>query len=269
MPEEEINLREYINVLIKRKWLIIGIFLIAVLVAWIVSYFVLSPVYQSTTIFKIAQVNDKFIFNLSDIENRIKSDQILQEVIKELNLDVLPVELTNLIRIQNLDNSGFVKITTENTSPEKARDITLSMTNQFIIENSKYYQEKIKVLLEEKQLLDRQVELERGKIDEAEKLRLDIIDSDGLSLTEKQIQINLLLNYSTQIREHYNELVNQRYALENQILNSDNFEIINYPSIPNNPIKPNKKLNLVIAGVLGLFIGIFIAFFVEFWQSGN
>jgi uncharacterized protein involved in exopolysaccharide biosynthesis len=38
---------------------------------------------------------------------------------------------------------------------------------------------------------------------------------------------------------------------------------------PEYPIKPNKKLNILIAGVLGLFVGIFVAFFLEFWQKGK
>ena len=38
---------------------------------------------------------------------------------------------------------------------------------------------------------------------------------------------------------------------------------------PRFPIKPNKKLNILIAGVLGLFVGIFVAFFLEFWQKGK
>jgi len=38
---------------------------------------------------------------------------------------------------------------------------------------------------------------------------------------------------------------------------------------PKYPIKPNKKLNILIAGVLGLFVGIFVAFFLEFWQKGK
>jgi uncharacterized protein involved in exopolysaccharide biosynthesis len=38
---------------------------------------------------------------------------------------------------------------------------------------------------------------------------------------------------------------------------------------PEYPIKPNIKLNILIAGVLGLFVGIFVAFFLEFWQNGK
>jgi len=50
---------------------------------------------------------------------------------------------------------------------------------------------------------------------------------------------------------------------------SANLEVAKYAHQPQSPIKPNKKLNIAIAGVLGLFMGIFIAFFAEFWQSGK
>jgi len=269
VEEEEIDLRDYINVLLKRKWLIIIIFLIAVVTAAIISYAILPSIYQSSITFKIAEVDGLLLFNASEIENEIKSDYVLQEVIKELKLKLTPGELAKIIKIETIDNKGYVKVTVENTSPELARDIAFSLVNQFIKLNQQYYQEKIALLEKEKQSIEKQMALEREKIDEAEKLRLDIIDSEGLSLTEKQIQINLLLNYSTQIREHYNELVDKYYILENQILNSSNFEIVNYPSIPQAPIKPNKKLNIAIAGVLGLFLGVLIAFFVEYWQGGK
>jgi len=46
-------------------------------------------------------------------------------------------------------------------------------------------------------------------------------------------------------------------------------KIANLAYEPKYPIKPNKKLNILIAGVLGLFIGIFVAYFMEFWQKGK
>ena len=210
-----------------------------------------------------------YLYDFSEVKNEINSDNILKNVISELKLNLSPGGLVNYIKVENIDNSGYVKVTVENTSPELARDIAFSLVNQFIKLNQQYYQEKIALLEKEKQSIEKQMTLEMENINEAEKLRLAIINSEGLSLTEKQIQINLLLNYSTQIREHYNELVDKYYILENQILNSSNFEIVNYPSIPQAPIKPNKKLNIAIAGVLGLFLGVLIAFFVEYWQGGK
>ena len=55
IQEEEIDLREYINVLLKRKGVIILIFLIAVIAAALVSYFYLKPVYEASTILMISK----------------------------------------------------------------------------------------------------------------------------------------------------------------------------------------------------------------------
>ncbi len=65
VEEEEIDLRDYINVLLKRKWLIIGIVLMAVVIAAIISYIILPPIYQSSVTFKIAEVNGLLLFNFS------------------------------------------------------------------------------------------------------------------------------------------------------------------------------------------------------------
>jgi uncharacterized protein involved in exopolysaccharide biosynthesis len=50
-------------------------------------------------------------------------------------------------------------------------------------------------------------------------------------------------------------------------MNYQGFKIIDPAIEPIAPIKPNKKLNILITGVLGLFVGIFVAFFLEFWQK--
>ena len=269
MAEEEIDLRELINVLLRRKYIIMGITLMAILIAGVISCAVLSPVYKSSATFKIARIDGKLLFDISDVENRIKSDNILQEVNNELGLKIAFTKLSGFIKTDKMDNSGYVTVSAEYGSPEKARDIVLSVVNKFIEINQPYYQEQAELLEKERKSIEKQIELEKENMEEVEKLRLNILKSEDLSLTEKQMQINLLLNYSIQIRENYNELVEKYFILENQILNSSNFELIKYPSIPQAPIKPNKKLNLAISGVLGLFLGVFTAFFTEFWQSGK
>ena len=46
--------------------------------------------------------------------------------------------------------------------------------------------------------------------------------------------------------------------------------IIVSPAVePIKPIAPNKKLNVAIAGVLGLMLGVFTAFFTEYWKESG
>lgn len=46
-------------------------------------------------------------------------------------------------------------------------------------------------------------------------------------------------------------------------------QTIENPVVPSSPIGPNKKMNVAVAGVLGLFAGVLLAFFAHFLQSGN
>jgi len=37
--------------------------------------------------------------------------------------------------------------------------------------------------------------------------------------------------------------------------------------LPNGPARPRKKMDVAIAGALGLFLDIFATFFLECWQA--
>ncbi len=44
-------------------------------------------------------------------------------------------------------------------------------------------------------------------------------------------------------------------------------EVIDYPILPDKPVKPKKKLMVAVAGVSSLFLGIFVAFFLEWLEN--
>ena len=46
-------------------------------------------------------------------------------------------------------------------------------------------------------------------------------------------------------------------------------KIIEQPILPTKVIAPNKKMNVAVAGVLGLFVGVLLAFFAHYLQSEN
>ncbi|GAH72473.1 unnamed protein product, partial [marine sediment metagenome] len=91
----------------------------------------------------------------------------------------------------------------------------------------------------------------------------------GLSEGAKQFQNSLLLSSLINERSTRNSLIDRISSLKVDLMNYKGFEVITPAITSNAPIKPNKKLNILIAGVLGLFVGIFVAFFLEFWQKGK
>ena len=152
IQEEEIDLREYINVLLKRKSIIILIFLIAVITAALVSYFYLNPVYEASTILMISKpkyqvelepkIQTQFTpeVSLATYESLIKDREIEEEVIKKLNLDQPPYEFTpnslqEMIAIESLKNTNLIKLNLQAGEPKLAKDIANVWAALFIEKN--------------------------------------------------------------------------------------------------------------------------------------
>ena len=152
IQEEEIDLREYINVLIKRKGIIILIFLIAVITAALVSFFYLKPVYEASTILMISKpkyqvelepkIQTQFTpeISLATYESLIKDREIEEEVIKKLNLDQPPNELTpdnlrGMITIESLKNTNLIKMSLQSGDPKLTKDIVNVWADLFVEKN--------------------------------------------------------------------------------------------------------------------------------------
>lgn len=52
-----------------------------------------------------------------------------------------------------------------------------------------------------------------------------------------------------------------------RITNANSVEVIDKARTPENPVKPNKIMNILIAGVLGIIIGLFITFIFEYMDK--
>lgn len=52
-----------------------------------------------------------------------------------------------------------------------------------------------------------------------------------------------------------------------EIMKVENIQIIDEAEIPSSPIKPDKKMNIAIAGVIGIMLGIGVIFVAEFMDN--
>ena len=269
IQEEEIDLREYINVLLKRKGIIILIFLIAVITAAIISYFALPSVYQSSMVFNAAKIDGQAVINITESLEIIKSNVVLDEVINRMGLEENAKQLSSQITTESLEGTNFIKISVVADSPETAKNLVETIAEVFIEQSQDEYRGKVKLVEDRLKILEEQIAEFEKNILEIEKTKKKIAATEELSEAERQFQTSLLLSSSVTERELYNTLSNQANSLKASLKNCEDFKIINYAQLPASPIKPNKKLNIIIAGVLGLFVGIFVAFFLEFWQKGK
>ncbi|MCS0670407.1 YveK family protein [Cytobacillus firmus] len=132
--EETISLKELFQTLKKRFSLIIAITIVAVMISGIVSYFLLTPIYQSSTQILVNQSKDEQgVYTAGEVQTNlqlintynviIKSAAILELVKKELDLDITTGALNEKITVQSEQNSQVVTISVQDEDPQMAADI--------------------------------------------------------------------------------------------------------------------------------------------------
>ena len=140
--EETISLRELFQTLKKRFWLIAIIAVFATAVSGIVSYFVLTPVYQASTQLLVNQSkSDQPVFNTNEIQTNlqlintynviIKSPAILNLVKEDLDLDMSTEALNGKITVGSEQNSQVVLITVQDPDAFMAADIANTVASVF------------------------------------------------------------------------------------------------------------------------------------------
>ncbi|MED3711662.1 Wzz/FepE/Etk N-terminal domain-containing protein [Peribacillus frigoritolerans] len=139
--EETISIKDIFKTLKKRWKLIMLLTLFAALVSGTISYFLLTPVYQSSTQILVNQKQSENQLDSTQIRSNIdmintysviiKSPAILEKVIDELELDQSVDQLSQKITINSQENSQVFSLTVQDSNPSKAVEIANAVTGTF------------------------------------------------------------------------------------------------------------------------------------------
>lgn len=148
--EETISLQELGKTLRKRMSLIAILTILAITISGVISYVLITPIYQASTQILINQEKvDATAINPASIQSDlqlintyneiIKSPVILDKVVENLDFTSNADELKSKITVNSAENSQVVNITVEDPSPQNAVKIANSVASVF--------QDEIKVLM--------------------------------------------------------------------------------------------------------------------------
>ena len=142
--EETIDLREYFHIIKKRAWIIALITILAMVTSGIISFFVLSPVYEANTTLIVNTEQNKSTNNMITGDQLavtqkltltygeiIKSRSVLNSVIKKLDLNMDYEDLEKSIKVSQVKDTQIMSITVQSTNPKIARDIANSIPTVF------------------------------------------------------------------------------------------------------------------------------------------
>ncbi len=295
-PEQgdEINLMDYVKVILKRKVFILALFLAAVIAAGIFS-FLMPKVYKIDTVLKIGQVAGNIVEVPSQIIGKIEGDVYGVLIRKKLNISEAEYPK---IKAENPKDTNLLNIKIESKNPQQSKEI-LEEKNELVLtehqeevelkkvylENKIYLSEenikvlrkdierikiKISSLEEERKILEAKVEVLQEILPYQRDLGTQFVlfnsqeklESKKQEIENRYLQINSLRKEINDLKSHIN-------SLEKQIEDIRPTKIVKSPTVSEEPIRPRPLLNMAIAGILGLFMGTFLVFGKEWWEKSK
>ena len=130
----EVDLLEIINILFSRFWIILGAGLLAAVIGFVISKFVLTPTYESTTKIYILNKSENTTVTYSDVQmgtqltkdyaELINSRYVLETVIQQLSLQETEYkDLLKKVSVNTPTDTRIVSITVTDIDPQQAQDI--------------------------------------------------------------------------------------------------------------------------------------------------
>lgn len=200
MEEQVISISEIFEALKKRWILIVSITLVATLISGVLSFFVIKPTYEtSTKVFIGKEESNQEGYNTNDIQmyqkllqtyaETIKTNEVVQAAINSTNnADLTVPAVKGALTVTPVSDTQILQIKYQNKSPEVAKEILESITNEFVI-------------------------------------------------------------------------------LAKELVPNGNVRVIEAVQLPENPVAPNKKMNVAIAFLLGLMVSVGLVFLIEYLDN--
>lgn len=199
MEEQVISLSEIFEAIKKRWIMIVAITLTATIVSGVISFFVIDPVYEtSTKLFIGKDESDEAAYNSSDIQmyqkllqtyaQAIKTKDLVGRATESLDYELEAGSVVEALTVTPVTDTQILQIKYRSKEPQEAVDILKNITQEFIT-------------------------------------------------TSKELVPN------------------------------GNVRVIEEVELPENPVSPNKKMNIVIAFLLGLMVSVGLVFLLEYLDN--
>lgn len=259
--EDELDLREYINVIIKRKKLILGVFIFSVIVSVIMGL-LLPKTYKITSLLQLGNVRGLLINKVEAKEIILNRDNLLS-VVKELGLNEGPEKLGERIKLSDISEANLLSIEMLSSDIDIDLRIHNLIIGPFLKQGSDLYKEQIALIQNRLKELDEEISNSLADISRTQALISSLSVGRGVSQQDISLRIILFQNSLPAYRMNLQSLRNERSELQQVIMNAKEFKVFSHPFKLESPVAPKKKQMFILSGFIGLFLGVFLVFIME------
>lgn len=258
------ELKDYMTILNRRKWLILAVVVVVMVTVFIGSK-LQTPIYQSSVTLRVAASSTgqldyssaSYVSQLLNTTAQIATTgSVLTELQSRLNLPTPPKVTSEVI-----PNTELIKLTVEDTDPQRAAD-TATMLAEIIISQSYYVYTggSVNAL----SVLGTQVaEVEKQVLVTREQYTRSLQLTPAAPATSDLLYQQLILE-----QRNYDALLSQYQSQQVQNeMRSNMITIVEQPRVAVEPSKPQMILNLILGLVAGMLGGVVLAFIVNALDS--
>ncbi|SFM11379.1 YveK family protein [Halanaerobium salsuginis] len=234
--EYEIDLREYIILLWQKKWLILGLVVLAILAAFLINLFVLPTTYQTRA--KIQLTEYPGIYGQSNYARQfLQSSELIKQAAARAGLELTSQEINyyqeNRLMVTLIPETKIIELQVEASEPQLAYDLTNNIISIFSQQSADYY----KSLLASQQRYVEELEGELKSINR--KIAQDQHLNSTKDLEANQLLLNSFLNESNSlfmVRRDLRVLIQQE---KEKLLSYAQVRVIDEPYLPVTKKTPN------------------------------
>ncbi len=265
--EDEIDLRDIFGVLWKRRLLIVGTFIIAVLLAGVIS-FAMPPVYKVSSIIAVGFYDDPAYTSQASMKNVMLSDEFLLEVFEAISPNGTSSDFRTFkddVKVEPVkDSDRLVEISIETKKRKEGLKAVETMIERYSALSENSYNKQKKILEDQLANTEQRIEVINLEINQTSETLQDMEETSGSSTAvQAEMRFSRTLDILNGKESQRSALMDRRMELDKQLLLIRNLEIVQPAREPISPIWPRKALILGIAGILGLMLGVMAAFLRE------
>jgi capsular polysaccharide biosynthesis protein len=262
---DEVSMYDYMNIMVKYKKIILGIFVVAMIAACLVSL-ALPKVYQTTIVLQNGYIEEP-LMNKAEIESILRSEYFLRPIIKEAGLSDKVAKLQKKIRFIDINGTNYFKIQIEYAGRDELSRLSKSVIDSYLEYPGDSYNKRLEFMKEKVVELDDQMNVIKKEKPDINSLIQVLASSKNIDSTNTSVPLLFLSSSMPSYEQNFLSLLAEKRALQLSILKSKPFKIIDPGSEKLLLIRPNIILNIICAGILGLIFAIFISFFSEYRKN--
>ncbi len=258
--EREIEVIDYLNVIWKRKGLIVGGTLVAAAAALAVSLS-MPKTYEVSRTLKIGVLPGMIIESRESVIGRLTDDRVLKMVMEKVHSELGNMEMGGEVSIDTKTNPN-VRYIVQSDDPQGATRIADRLAGYIIKVHKLRYGRELQIAKEYEAELTVTIRKVGAEIQSMRMILKKVMKAPKVDAPAVILQAN--------VEDRERNLADLRRELkESRVsrLRSENTSVIAVGPPPKHPIKPRVKLNVMLAGTLGLMMFTFLAFFLEYFAN--